>query len=221
MPTGGRQPTTGAAPPAASRLRPPVGATNDWAGSAATVRVGPPDVIAARSIASLASRSACLFCSRGIHSIADRRNCRASACASRASGCMSGCLIFQRPDICSTTSLESIRTSTSAQGQARRSLETGDQPAVLRDVVGRGPDRLGPLGERCRRRIRTTAPYPAGPGLPREPPSASTTSTRPRLEPALGGADQDAAALLAAQHLVIRRRGGSPQFRAGKFEMAS
>lgn len=29
---------------------------------------------------------------------------------------MSGCLIFQRPDICSTTSLESIRTWTSASG---------------------------------------------------------------------------------------------------------
>lgn len=32
--------------------------------------------------------------------------------ASAASGFMSGCLIFQRPDICSTTSLESIRTCT-------------------------------------------------------------------------------------------------------------
>ena len=29
---------------------------------------------------------------------------------------MSGCLTFHRPDICSTTSLESIRTSMSARG---------------------------------------------------------------------------------------------------------
>ena len=32
---------------------------------------------------------------------------------------MSSCLIFQRPDICSTTSLESIRTSTSRPGRSR------------------------------------------------------------------------------------------------------
>ncbi|CAM5638801.1 hypothetical protein STENM223S_00030 [Streptomyces tendae] len=31
---------------------------------------------------------------------------------------MSGCLIFQRPDICSTTSLESIRTCTVASGSS-------------------------------------------------------------------------------------------------------
>ncbi|CAM5610069.1 hypothetical protein SANTM175S_01430 [Streptomyces antimycoticus] len=38
------------------------------------------------------------------------------ALASAASGRISGCLIFQRPDICSMTSLESIRTRTSASG---------------------------------------------------------------------------------------------------------
>ncbi len=71
------------------------------------------------SIASLASRSASLFRSRGIQVYVTRprgRTVRASA----ASGCMSGCLIFQRPDICSTTSLESIRTSTEASGSSSR-----------------------------------------------------------------------------------------------------
>lgn len=63
------------------------------------------------SIASLASRSACLFFSRGIHSYVTAEAGRILA-ASAASGFMSGCLIFQRPDICSTTSLESIRTRT-------------------------------------------------------------------------------------------------------------
>ncbi len=33
---------------------------------------------------------------------------------------MSGCLIFQRPDICSTTSLESMRTWTVASGKSSR-----------------------------------------------------------------------------------------------------
>src|SRR5919206_1359 len=40
----------------------------------------------------------------------------ARACA--ASRRMSSCLICQRPDICSTTSLESIRTSTAASGSS-------------------------------------------------------------------------------------------------------
>ena len=41
-------------------------------------------------------------------------NRRTSAAACAASGRSPGCLICQRPDICSITSLESIRTSTSA-----------------------------------------------------------------------------------------------------------
>lgn len=69
------------------------------------------------SIASLASRSACLFCSRGIHSYVTRPGGKTRA-ASAASGFMSGCLIFQRPDSCSTTSLESIRTRTDASGSS-------------------------------------------------------------------------------------------------------
>jgi hypothetical protein len=40
---------------------------------------------------------------------------------------MSGCLICQRPDICSTTSLESIRTSTDALGSM---VSTACSPAT-------------------------------------------------------------------------------------------
>ena len=40
---------------------------------------------------------------------------------------MSGCLIFQRPDICSTTSLESSRASTDAVGSSSR---TASRPAI-------------------------------------------------------------------------------------------
>lgn len=72
------------------------------------------------SIASFAKRSACWFFARGIHSYV---TCAASGntrAASAASGFMSGCLIFQRPDICSTTSLESIRTWTVAVGSSSR-----------------------------------------------------------------------------------------------------
>ena len=55
-----------------------------------------------------------LFCSRGIqvYVVPGGASCWARA----ANGRMSGCLIFQRPDICSTTSLESIRTRTFAPG---------------------------------------------------------------------------------------------------------
>ena len=79
---------------------------------------------------------------------------------------MSGCLIFQRPDICSTTSLESIRTSTvGARVELARGLQPGDQAAVLRDVVGRDADRsarsaiTSPVSASC-----TTAPYAAARG---------------------------------------------------------
>ena len=62
----------------------------------------------------MARRSACLFCSRGIHVYVVPSGAR--RLASIASGRMLACLTFQRPDICSTTSLESIRTSMSAPG---------------------------------------------------------------------------------------------------------
>ena len=87
--------------------------------------------------------------------------------ARSASGRMSGCLIFQRPDICSTTSLESIRTSTVAVGSSSR---TASSPAIrprysatlLRrdaDVLGELAQHLAGLARPGRRRRR-----PPGPG---------------------------------------------------------
>ena len=55
---------------------------------------------------------------------------------------ISGCLIFHRPDICSTINLESSRTSTSASGAITGGGESGHEAAVLRDVVGGDADRL-------------------------------------------------------------------------------
>ena len=61
---------------------------------------------------------------------------------------MSGCLTFQRPVICSTTSFESMRTATAACGIAlERRLESCDQPAVLGDVVGGDADVDADLAE--------------------------------------------------------------------------
>ena len=87
---------------------------------------------------------------RAASSVQVTRSRRASAAASAASGRMSACLIFQRPDICSMTSLESIRTSTGRAVAAERRAARASpaiRPAVLGDVVGRGADRLGDLGE--------------------------------------------------------------------------
>ncbi len=71
--------------------------------------------------------------------------------ASAASGFMSGCLIFQRPDICSTTSLESIRTWTVARRvQLAGRAQAGDQTPVLGDVVRRDADVLGRLAPASR-----------------------------------------------------------------------
>src|SRR4051794_19531249 len=139
-----------------------------------------------------------------------------------ASGRMSGCLIFQRPLICSTTSLESIRTSTSAEGSsssaASRPAISPRYSATLLVAVPIDSERSATTTPS----ERTSAPYPAGPGLPREPPSASTTR-RPAtdLQPAVRGTDQNAATLLAAQHLVVGRRGRCPQFVAGQLQVAT
>ena len=123
---------------------------------------------------------------------------------------MSGCLIFQLPDICSTTSRESIRTSSSASGRVLAvELQPGDQAAVLRDVVGGDADRLAPLGDRLagggilqhgavRRRAGVAAR--AAVGLDDD---ASGVRSQSRLR----GAHQDPLALLAADHLVGRGRG--------------
>src|SRR5215471_5305905 len=110
---------------------------------------------------------------------------------------MSGCLICQRPDICSTTSLESIRTSTSAP---RAIATAASRPAISPEysatlLVARPMLLLSSASTSRVAASRTTAPYPAGPGFPREPPSASmrsrrvTSSARWRA-PERGGADR-------------------------------
>ncbi len=77
----------------------------------------------------LASRSACLFRARGTHSYETRPRRRAAALARDASGCSAGCLICQRPDICSTTSLESIRTFNVRAGrEVPRGFQPRDEP---------------------------------------------------------------------------------------------
>src|SRR4051795_6400193 len=142
-----------------------------------------------------------------------------------ASFFMSGCLICQRPDICSTTSLESIRTSTLAVGSRSRAAckPATSPPYSATLLVARPTDSARSASTRPLSASRTSAPYPAGPGLPRDPPSASTMSRRLtprpqapksrswrqapksrswRSQAGLGGADEDPAAVLAAQHGV-------------------
>ena len=126
----------------------------------------------------MASRSACLFCSRGTHVYVVPNGAR--RLASSASGFMSGCLIFQSPDICSTTSLESILTSMSASGASSAAKR---RPAIrplysatlllATPIVLPSSAITSPVSASLR-----TAPYAAGPGFPREPPSASMTTAR-------------------------------------------
>ena len=80
----------------------------------------------AASIASLASRSACEFSARGTHSKSTRSNCATSSAARAASGFIAACLTFHRPDICSTTSLESIRAVT----RDAPSVSAASSPAI-------------------------------------------------------------------------------------------
>ncbi len=143
--SAGAQPAGGVFGPSADSVSAASAAAS--AARAAALRAGPPASSPAlesrgshcrpalpASIASLASRSACLFSSRGIHSYVTREGGKTPR-ASAASGRMSGCLIFQRPDICSTTSLESIRTRTSASGSracaARRPASSPRYSATL------------------------------------------------------------------------------------------
>src|SRR5260370_17966602 len=123
---------------------------------------------------------------------------------------MSGCLICQRPDICSTTSLESIRTSTSAPcavaAAARRPAISPEYSATL--LVARPMLSLTSASTSPVPASSTTAPNPAGPGLPREPPSAATMRRplTPGSQTPFGRADQDPAAPPAAPHLVVAPR---------------
>ena len=84
-------------------------------------------------------------------------------------------------------------------------LEAGDQPAVLGDVVARDADVDADLAEhRAGSSSMTTAPPAAMPGLPREPPSASTMSRGSQT--GLLRAHQDAAALGARDDGVLGRQ---------------
>ena len=152
----------------------------------------------------LVTRSAAPRCSGS-------RPSRSAACRpSVASARMAGSLIFQRPDICSTTSLESIRTSTSAPGaRSPAARRPGDQPGVLGHVVRGGAQAVVQLGQHLaglrvgdQRAVagRAGVAARAAVRLDDEPPAS---------QPGLGGPDQDPAALLAAQHLVRRRPRGS------------
>src|SRR3954468_7679179 len=121
---------------------------------------------------------------------------------------MSGCLIFQRPDICSTTSVESMRASTSGVGsRSNAACSPATRPPYSATLlVARPTDAARSASTRMVSESRTSAPEPAGPGLPREPPSASTISRRVtarlRSQARLGAAHENPAAVLAAHHLV-------------------
>src|SRR5579863_5786516 len=145
LPCGARTFLTGprthgpARPPGRLALHPRIGARAPAAGAHASHhspagpergRAAAPFPSAARSpaasMASLASRSACLLRSRGTQVYVTRPSARAAWLASAARARRPGFLIFQRPDICSTTSLESIRTSVAAP---RASLPAARRPA--------------------------------------------------------------------------------------------
>src|ERR1035437_1556570 len=122
---------------------------------------------------------------------------------------MSSFLTCQRPDICSTTSLESARTSMRAPGSistaARSPSISPVYSATVFETTPRSPARSASTAPVVG--SRTSAPYAAGPGLPRDPPSVSTTSRRSlivtrRSQPGVLEADQDPAALLAPDHLL-------------------
>ena len=109
--------------------------------------------------------------------------------ASAASGFIDGCLTFQLPVICSTTSLESIRTSIVGPWRMLGGeLEPGDQAAVLGDVVGGDADRLSALGDQLtgvgvleQRAVRSRARIAAGGtvGLDDHGPVRSCRGQRP------------------------------------------
>ncbi len=178
----------------------------------------------AASIASLASRSAWLFSARGIHEKRTRGSRATSAAASRASGFIAGCLTCQRPLICSTTSLESIRTSTSDGSSSSAAVQPGDEAAVLRDVVGGAADPGGALGEHLAAdgvaddravagRTRVAARPPVGlddePARHQRPDSAVRTMIRPHSS--CWSTSSGAAARIADFSLFMRSRRQPPQ----------
>ncbi|OOK71976.1 putative phosphoglycerate mutase [Mycobacterium kansasii] len=83
-------------------------------------------------------------------------------------------MTFQRPHICSTTSLESIRTVASVAPSFTASSRPAINPRYSATLlVARPIACLDSASTVERSMVHTTAPYPAGPGLPRDPPSAS------------------------------------------------
>ncbi len=67
--------------------------------------------------------------------------------ASAASGRRPACLICQRPDICSTTSLESIRTSTSSAPSSAAALRPAIRPEYSATLLVVTPSAAEPLGQ--------------------------------------------------------------------------
>src|SRR3977135_2242862 len=139
-----------------------------------------------------------------------------SAVACLCSGAKSGCLTFQRPDICSTTSLESINTSTSVAPSLAASSSPAISPRYSATLLVARPIACLLSASTAPWSVdQTTVPYPAGPGLPRDPPSASTMTFMRR--PSCAGSldpQQDCSTLRTAQHLVIGRRGDARQLSA-------
>ena len=142
---------------------------------------------------------------------------------------MSGCLIFQRPDICSTTSLESIRTSTSAVGsRSSAACRPATRPPYSATLLVARPTDAGPLGEHPpglgvphQRAVAGRAGVAPRPAVRLDDEAASHCSTPvsirssvagapcdapstvvSRSQPGLGRAHQDPAAVLAAHDLV-------------------
>ena len=131
------------------------------------------------SNASLTRASAARFCSRGTQ-VYETWPAGITARATLARSRMSGCLICQRPDICSTTNLESSLTST----RASASISTAAcNPAIAPPYsatlfVAVPTDSAISTSTLPVMESRTSEPKAAGPGLPRLPPSASTIRSR-------------------------------------------
>jgi len=121
------RPSRGAGNAAAGSCR--VGPVGTWAtASGSTDFATHTRPAAASSIASFASRSAYVLRSRGIQSNVTDGSAATSARPSACSGCRSGCFTRQRPDICSTTSFESIRTATEAGSNSAAARSPASSP---------------------------------------------------------------------------------------------
>ena len=120
------------------------------------------------------------------------RNEEARAVSSER-GRRSACLTFQRPFCWLTTSSESARTRTrrAPSSLARRSPAITPRYSatllVAQPIPSATSARTSPAG------VATTAPYPAGPGLPLAPPSVhTTTSVWVIRSPGSGGSSRSA-----------------------------